>query len=165
MGLDLVAFPTIVFYGPEYSVYTLRQASRRSWRIGQDRPVKVYYLYYAGTMQSRALHLMALKTKVAFQVEGELLDEGLVAVAGDEIFRALAKMLVEGAEEVEDLQALFRQVAREEARAGAFIRAPERKPEAASRTKPDAAKPERGKPARGRWVQLSLLDLMQAVAA
>ena len=40
-GLDLIDFPTIVWQEVEYSVYTMRQASRRSWRIGQRRPVRV----------------------------------------------------------------------------------------------------------------------------
>jgi superfamily II DNA or RNA helicase len=31
-GLDLLAFPTIFFVQTGYSIYTLRQASRRSWR-------------------------------------------------------------------------------------------------------------------------------------
>jgi len=34
-GLDLLAFPTLYFYETGYSLHTLRQASRRSWRIGQ----------------------------------------------------------------------------------------------------------------------------------
>src|SRR6201997_2598526 len=33
-GLDLLDFPTIIFYESGYSLHTLRQASRRSWRIG-----------------------------------------------------------------------------------------------------------------------------------
>ena len=33
--LDLLAFPTLYFYETGYSLHTLRQASRRSWRIGQ----------------------------------------------------------------------------------------------------------------------------------
>jgi hypothetical protein len=33
-GLDLLLFPTIFFVQTGYSIYTLRQASRRSWRIG-----------------------------------------------------------------------------------------------------------------------------------
>jgi hypothetical protein len=32
-GLDLVSFPSIAWVEVDYSVYTLRQASRRSWRI------------------------------------------------------------------------------------------------------------------------------------
>ena len=37
-GLDLIDFPTIVWGEVDYSVYVMRQASRRSWRIGQTRP-------------------------------------------------------------------------------------------------------------------------------
>ena len=37
-GLDLVAFPTLVFYEIDYSLFTMVQASRRAWRIIQDRP-------------------------------------------------------------------------------------------------------------------------------
>src|SRR5271168_3149998 len=35
-GLDLIEFPTILFYETGYSIYVLRQASRRSWRIGRS---------------------------------------------------------------------------------------------------------------------------------
>ena len=35
-GLDLLDFPTILFHETGYSLHTLRQASRRSWRIGQS---------------------------------------------------------------------------------------------------------------------------------
>lgn len=45
-GIDLIDFPTIVWYEVEYSVYTMRQASRRSWRIGQRHPVRVIYFAY-----------------------------------------------------------------------------------------------------------------------
>ena len=38
-GLDLLDFPTILFHETGYSLHTLRQASRSSWRIGQRRPV------------------------------------------------------------------------------------------------------------------------------
>ena len=47
VGLDLLDFPTILFYETGYSTYVLRQASRRSWRIGQKRPVRVGFLSYA----------------------------------------------------------------------------------------------------------------------
>src|SRR5579859_2467964 len=43
-GLDLLAFATICYAEVEYSTYVLRQASRRSWRIGQKWPVRVYFL-------------------------------------------------------------------------------------------------------------------------
>jgi len=54
-GLDLLDFPTILFYESGYSLHTLRQASRRSWRIGQRRDVVVKFLHYAGTMQETCL--------------------------------------------------------------------------------------------------------------
>ena len=57
-GLDLLDFPTILFYESGYSLHTLRQASRRSWRIGQRRPVRVKFLCYEGTMQTSCLRLM-----------------------------------------------------------------------------------------------------------
>jgi hypothetical protein len=34
-GLDLLPFASIFFVQTGYSIYTLRQASRRSWRIGR----------------------------------------------------------------------------------------------------------------------------------
>ena len=80
-GLDLLEFPSIVFFQTGYSVFTLRQAGRRSWRIGQKQPVRVYYMVYAETMQAMALSLMADKMQVALAVEGDLSDKGLTALA------------------------------------------------------------------------------------
>ena len=37
-GPDLISFQTVVFYEPEYSLYTLWQALRRVWRLGQTQP-------------------------------------------------------------------------------------------------------------------------------
>ncbi len=95
-GLDLLEFPSIVFFQTGYSVFTLRQSSRRSWRIGQDKPVQVYYMVYSKTMQEVALSLMADKMQVALAVEGDLSDKGLTALAeGDtSIFIKMAKSLI-----------------------------------------------------------------------
>lgn len=57
-GLDLLDFPTILFYETGYSTFVLRQASRRSWRIGQRHPVRVGFLSYAGTAQESCLKHM-----------------------------------------------------------------------------------------------------------
>lgn len=46
-GLDLLEFPPIVFMQAGYGVYTLMQAARRSWRIGQQHGVEVAFLGYA----------------------------------------------------------------------------------------------------------------------
>jgi len=64
-GLDMLEFPTIVFMQSGYNVYTLQQASRRSWRIGQKQDVDVYFLGYAGSAQMGCLELMARKIAVS----------------------------------------------------------------------------------------------------
>ena len=95
-GLDLLDFPTLVFYQVEFSVFTLRQASRRSWRIGQNQPVKVIHLAYEETLQTQALALIAKKSQASLALEGELVEGGLSSMAEDDLMVSLAKSLVEG---------------------------------------------------------------------
>jgi hypothetical protein len=98
-GLDLYDFPTMIFYQTGYSVFTLRQASRRSWRIGQKKNVKIYYLFYRSTMQERALQLMGSKMEASLAIEGRFSEEGLLAMTqGEDMTTAMAKALVEGLE-------------------------------------------------------------------
>lgn len=94
-GLDLIEFPTILFYETGYSIYVLRQASRRSWRIGQRLPVKVKFLHYAETMQESCLRLMGKKLLVSLAMEGKFSSEGLQAInEEDDILMAMARELV-----------------------------------------------------------------------
>jgi hypothetical protein len=58
-GLDLFAkakgghnFATIVFYETGYDLFTLCQAARRAWRIGQPLDCCVYYFYYQARCSS-----------------------------------------------------------------------------------------------------------------
>ena len=103
-GLDLIDFPTLVWFEMDYSVYTMRQASRRSWRIGQNRPVRVVFMAYRGTLQSDALKLVAKKLQSSLAVEGELPEDGLAAYGddGDDLMLALARKIVNGEEEEEE---------------------------------------------------------------
>jgi hypothetical protein len=95
-GLDLLDFPTIIFYESGYSLHTLRQASRRSWRIGQRRPVHVKFLCYEGTMQTACLRLMGKKLLVALTMEGKFAGEGLQNIdEDDDMLSAMARELVE----------------------------------------------------------------------
>lgn len=81
-GLDLNAFTTLIFYDTGYKLFTLRQASRRSWRINQTAPrVEVYMFYYRDTMQHKAIKLMASKLAVAGIIEGSFSEEGLAAMS------------------------------------------------------------------------------------
>ena len=95
-GLDLLEFPTIVFMQSGYNVYTLQQAARRSWRIGQTQPVKVIYLGYADTSQMHCLALMAKKIAVSQSTSGDVPESGLDVLNqdGDSVEVALARQLV-----------------------------------------------------------------------
>lgn len=94
-GLDLLEFPTIVYMQSGYNVYTLQQASRRSWRIGQQHPVRVIFLGYAKTSQITCLQLMAKKINVSQSTSGDVPDSGLDVLNqdGDSIEVALARKL------------------------------------------------------------------------
>ena len=95
-GLDLLDFPTICFLQTGYSVYTVQQASRRSWRIGQKQAVRVHFLGYAETAQIACLQLMAKKIAVSQSTSGDMPDTGLEVLNsdGDSIEVALAKQLL-----------------------------------------------------------------------
>ena len=96
-GLDLLEFPTLVLHQIPLSTFTLRQASRRSWRIGQGEPVRVYYMAYEGTLQSKLLSLMASKISASSALEGSFSEDGLAALAGGEdLTTELARTLAEG---------------------------------------------------------------------
>ncbi len=100
-GLDLFCkrgtynFPTLLFYETGYRLFTLRQASRRAWRIAQRLNCKVHYLYYADTMQQKAMELMGKKLHASLALEGKFSTEGLAAMAADDssVEMELAKSL------------------------------------------------------------------------
>ena len=99
-----------------------RQASRRSWRIGQTRPVKVVYMAYRNTLQADALKLVAKKLQSSLAVEGELPEDGLAAFGddGDDMMMALARKIVSGDEEeneAETVEEVFAQARNAEATA------------------------------------------------
>lgn len=116
-GLDLLQFPTILFYESGYSVYVLRQASRRSWRIGQKQPVRVKYMAYAGTMQENCLRLMGKKLLVSLAMEGKFANHGLQALDDDDdMLTAMARELVTQKGVGEKADACWREVQQEHAR-------------------------------------------------
>lgn len=78
-GLDLFEFVTILFMQTGYSTDTVLQASRRSWRIGQTEPVRIYFASYDGTPQMSAMSLMARKVRVSTQAKGNISDNGMSA--------------------------------------------------------------------------------------
>ena len=113
-GLDLNAFTTLIYYNIGYNLFTFRQSSRRSWRINQTAPrIEVYMLYYEGTMQARAMKLMASKLSVATIIEGNLSDEGLSAMSEcQDMTTLLAKELTLGIKsEMDDISEAFKKMA------------------------------------------------------
>ena len=113
-GLDLNAFTTLIFYSMGYKLFTLRQASRRSWRINQTAPrVEVYLLYYKDTMQHKAMKLMASKLAVAGIIEGNFTEEGLAAMSDvQDMTSQMAKELMLGIRDnVEDIASAFKKMA------------------------------------------------------
>ena len=122
-GLDLVDFPTIVWFETDYSVYTMRQASRRSWRIGQTQPVQVVFMACRNTLQADALKLVAKKLQSSLAVEGELPEDGLAAYGndGDDLMLALARKIVAGEEDADSVESVFAQAQRVAADAEALL--------------------------------------------
>jgi len=109
-GLDLFSksylghnFCSLAFYETGYVLPTMRQASRRAWRLMQPKECKVFYAFYQGTMQERAMELMGKKLLAAEALEGKFSSEGLVAMAGDDgIEMAMARSLAENMVEQAD---------------------------------------------------------------
>ncbi len=79
----------------------MRQASRRSWRIGQTQPVRLVFMFYRNTLQADALKLVAKKLQSSLAVEGELPEDGLAAYGddGDDLMPTLARKIASGEEE------------------------------------------------------------------
>ncbi|WP_296302654.1 helicase-related protein, partial [Gilliamella sp.] len=95
-GLDLLDFPTIIFLQTGFNVYTLQQAAKRSFRIGQKNDVKVIYLGYENSAQTSCLKLMAKKIAVSQSTSGDMPESGLDILNSDDesIEMALAKQLI-----------------------------------------------------------------------
>jgi hypothetical protein len=128
-GLDLLAFPTIIFGETGYSIYVLRQASRRSWRIGQKQAVRVKFMHYAGTMQENCLRLMGKKLLVSLALEGKFANDGLQAFDDDDdMLTAMARELVtqKGVGERADL--LWRELQRQTATLATSVEVPQAVP-------------------------------------
>lgn len=116
-GLDLLDFTSIVFYQVGYNLFTMRQASRRSWRLSQTKDVKVYFMYYRTSIQEQALSLMASKLQAAMAIEGKFSEEGLRAMSNNEdLLTQIANNVVEGIKDTVN-QDIFK--------ASAFVRSDE----------------------------------------
>ena len=84
-GLDLIHFPTLIFYELVFNLSTLMQAAARSYRLNQTHThCKVVYLYAEGTMEQTAVQLMSRKQRAAKLLTGDIGLTGLDALTEGE---------------------------------------------------------------------------------
>lgn len=102
VGLDLLCTPTIIFYQFSWSMFTMAQASKRAWRIGQHRECRLYYLAYKDTFQEHMAQIIAMKNKASRAINGEVSTDGLNAMLGDE--GDLQSLLIKSIQNGEKLQ-------------------------------------------------------------
>ncbi len=69
-GLDLLGFPTLIFYQIGMSTHVLRQAGARARRPSQTQACENYYIFYKQTVQEKAMALMGEKEAASLALEG-----------------------------------------------------------------------------------------------
>jgi hypothetical protein len=111
-GLDLLTFKSLIFYEVAYSLYTVSQASRRHWRIGQTDECRVYHVFYTDTMEAQAIQLVSEKQVAAALLGGDADGGGLAQLSGGALSleAELAKSIAEDTQVV-DVSKLFVQTA------------------------------------------------------
>lgn len=61
VGVNLTGADSVVIYDPDWNPSTDTQARERAWRIGQKRPVTIYRLLTAGTIEEKIYHRQVFK--------------------------------------------------------------------------------------------------------
>lgn len=72
VGLNITAANHVIHFNPEYNPQVTRQATARTYRRGQERPVFVHHLFYADTIEEDAVNIALAKADLS-----EALDQGL----------------------------------------------------------------------------------------
>ncbi len=81
VGLNLTAADTVIHLDPWWNPAVMAQATARAHRIGQTRPVTVYQLVVAGSIEERLLVLQQRKSALAAAIVGsDSGDEGAAAL-------------------------------------------------------------------------------------
>jgi hypothetical protein len=98
------------------NLFMLDQASRRSWRLGQDTLVRLYYLAYKGTATHKQLIRLGTKSGAAALFAGNTPDGALAKAAGaDKTTLARLSASLDADDEI-DLAAAFKRRGEELAR-------------------------------------------------
>ncbi len=88
-GLTLTNADTVIHYDPWWNPAVMAQATDRAHRIGQTRPVFVYNLIVAGSVEERMLQLQERKRKIADAIFGGGLTTSLDPKQIDDLFAPL----------------------------------------------------------------------------
>ena len=91
LGLTLTAADTVIHFDPWWNPAVEAQASARAHRIGQDKPVFVYQLVVAGSIEERMLALQERKRALAGAVLGTD-SGGALKFSEEELGRLLAPL-------------------------------------------------------------------------
>jgi hypothetical protein len=95
-GLDLLMFSHVVFFELSVSLYTLWQAQRRVWRLGQCNEVDVTFLVYKDTIEEALLQRMGAKMKHAMLLYGDEASGSLIEADDDDLQREMIRAALEG---------------------------------------------------------------------
>ena len=91
VGLNLTAADTVIHYDPWWNPAVERQATDRAHRIGQDKPVFVYKLVAADTVEEKILQLQERKQALADDIyRKEKGGDELAALSAEEILSLFA---------------------------------------------------------------------------
>jgi SNF2 family DNA or RNA helicase len=93
VGLNLTHADTVIHYDPWWNPAAENQASDRAHRIGQDKPVFVYKLIVAGSIEERIVALQEKKAALAEGILGN--DEAALEKFGETDLAALFEPLAE----------------------------------------------------------------------
>jgi SNF2 family DNA or RNA helicase len=88
-GLNLTTADTVIHYDPWWNPAVQAQATDRAYRIGQTRPVFVYNLIVAGSVEERMLALQRRKRQLA---DGILANSSGVPISAREVEGLFAPM-------------------------------------------------------------------------
>ena len=85
VGLSLVGADRVVLYDPDWNPQTDAQARERAWRLGQTKPVTIYRLVCAGTIEEKIYHRQIFKQALTNKVLSDAKQRRLFSQSG---FRA-----------------------------------------------------------------------------
>ena len=91
VGLNLTAADTVIHYDPWWNPAVENQATDRAHRIGQEKPVFVYKLIAAGSIEEKILGLQEKKAELAAGILNE--DRESMAKFGEDDIRDLLAAL------------------------------------------------------------------------